>query len=71
MTAYSGEKGYLQLLKDTLENGEKRECRNGNVFSYFAKVVSFNDIEKQFPLLTSKKMFTRGVIEELLWFLRG
>lgn len=71
MTAYSGEKGYLQLLKDTLENGEKRECRNGNVFSSFAKVVSFNDIEKQFPLLTSKKMFTRGVIEELLWFLRG
>ena len=71
MTAYSGEKGYLQLLKDTLENGEKRECRNGNVFSSFAKVVSFNDIEKNFPLLTSKKMFTRGVIEELLWFLRG
>ena len=71
MTAYVGEQGYLDLLSETLKSGECRQCRNGIVYSSFAKLISFEDICNSFPLLTSKKMFVRGIVEELLWFLRG
>lgn len=71
MTAYIGEKGYISLLKDTLINGEDREGRNGKVYSIFGQMISFKDINQAFPLLTTKKMFIRGIIEEILWFLRG
>lgn len=71
MTAYVGEKGYISLLKETLINGEDREGRNGKVYSIFGQMISFKDINQAFPLLTTKKMFIRGIIEEILWFLRG
>jgi thymidylate synthase len=70
MNSYSGEKGYLQLLVDTLNNSEKRNTRNGIVYSVFGIMITF-DISRSFPLLTTKKMFTKGIIHELLWFLRG
>lgn len=70
MNSYSGEAGYLQLLKDTLNTSEKRLTRNGIVYSIFSIMITF-DISKQFPLMTSKKMFTKGIVAELLWFLRG
>jgi len=68
---YSSEEGYLQLLKDTMQYGEKRETRNGFVISRFGCMMNFKNIGQQFPLLTTKKMFFRGILEELLWFLRG
>jgi thymidylate synthase len=68
---YSSEEGYLQLLKDTFNDGEKRITRNGIVISRFACMVNFKNIEDCFPLITTKKMFFRGIVEELLWFLRG
>jgi thymidylate synthase len=68
---YSSEEGYLQLLKDTMQHGEKRETRNGFVISRFGCMMNFKNIGQQFPLLTTKKMFFRGIVEELLWFLRG
>jgi thymidylate synthase len=68
---YSSEEGYLQLLKDTLQDGEKRETRNGIVISRFGCMMNFKNIGQYFPLLTTKKMFFRGIVEELLWFLRG
>jgi thymidylate synthase len=68
---YSSEEGYLQLLKDTLQDGEKRQTRNGLVISRFGCMVNFKNIGQHFPLLTTKKMFFRGIAEELLWFLRG
>ncbi len=71
MNSYYGEDGYLQLLRDTLKIGEYKSTRNGNVFSRFGVMITFEDIFNKFPLLTSKKMFTKGIIEELLWFLRG
>jgi thymidylate synthase len=70
-TSFCNEQGYLNLLSDVLENGEFRESRNGNVYSSFGKMITFENIHEQFPLLTSKKMFTKGIIEELLWFLSG
>ena len=71
MELYKNEEGYLRLLFDTLNNGEKKLTRNGNVISQFGAILSFNNIENSFPLLTTKKIFFRGVVEELLWFLRG
>ena len=71
MDSFRSEQGYLQLLRDVLQNGERTKTRNGYTISSFGKMISFNDIDNSFPLLTSKKMFIRGIIEELLWFLRG
>ena len=68
---YQGENGYLGLLKDTLANGEKKTTRNGKVVSIFGCMCNFKDISTAFPLITTKKMFFRGIVEELLWFLRG
>ena len=68
---YQGENGYLGLLKDTLANGEKKTTRNGKVVSVFGCMCNFKDVSTAFPLITTKKMFFRGIVEELLWFLRG
>lgn len=65
-----GEYQYLNLVKDILENGEERIGRNGGIISDFCKHLKF-DLRDGFPLLTTKKMFTKGVIEELLFFIRG
>jgi len=64
--------GYLNLLKDVLDNGIKKETRNGNTYSSFGSLLKF-DIENgiKFPLITTKKVFFKGIVEELLWFLRG
>ena len=68
---YNSEIGYIDLLKDALSNGEKKATRNGNVISIFGCMINFKDISTSFPLITTKKMFFRGIVEELLWFLRG
>jgi len=64
------EKQYLQILRDVLENGHTRETRNSQTKSMFGKHISF-DLANGFPILTTKKVFFRGVVEELSWFLRG
>lgn len=64
------ESQYINLLLDVCRNGELRQTRNGKTWSSFCKHLSF-DLQDGFPLLTTKKMFTRGIIEELLFFLRG
>jgi thymidylate synthase len=66
-----GEKGYLSLLKDILEKGHYRETRNGPTFSLFGKHLEFDLRENRFPLLTTKKMFVRGIFEELAFFMEG
>ena len=65
-----GEYQYLVLLKDILKNGERRATRNSETISEFCKHLKF-DLRESFPLLTTKKMFTKGIIEELLFFIRG
>jgi len=65
-----GEKQYLNLIEDVLKNGERRIGRNGEVISDFCRHLKF-DLRDGFPLLTTKKMFTKGIIEELLFFIRG
>jgi len=62
---------YLNLLRDILENGSKREDRTGTgTLGVFGRQMRF-DLSKGFPLLTTKKLHTRSIIVELLWFLRG
>lgn len=62
---------YLDLVRDILENGERRSNRTGvdtlSLFGYQYRV----DLAAGFPLLTTKKVFWRGILHELLWFLRG
>ena len=60
---------YLSLLKDIVENGVEKDTRAGRVKSLFGKQMRF-DLKQGFPLLTTKKVFTKGVIHELLWFLQ-
>lgn len=69
--AYYGEAGYLNLLDDIRRTGLSRETRNGVRISLFGEQLKFDLRGDSFPLLTTKKVFLRGVIEELLWFLRG
>ncbi len=64
-------KQYLDLIKDVLENGSKREDRTGTgTISKFGYQMRIN-LEDGFPLLTTKKVFYRGIFEELFWFLKG
>jgi thymidylate synthase len=67
----SVDKQYFELLKHILRNGVKKTDRTGTgTISVFDYTMRFN-MNEGFPLLTSKKMFTKGVIHELIWFLRG
>jgi thymidylate synthase len=79
------EQQYLDLLQDILDHGTKKELfftpevraqyeENGEdvpyIQSVFGRMMRF-DLHDGFPLLTTKKVFLRGIIVELLWFLRG
>ena len=65
------ENQYLQLLKDILDNGVEKEDRTGTgTISVFGRQIR-HDMSKGFPLLTTKKMYWKGIVTELLWFLRG
>jgi thymidylate synthase len=61
---------YQNLLKDILENGVKKETRNGGTLSVFGRQIR-HSMKDGFPLLTTKKMYFKGIVTELLWFLRG
>jgi thymidylate synthase len=64
-------KQYHDLMKFVLENGTKKEDRTGTgTISTFGYQMRF-DLQKGFPLLTTKKLHTRSIFHELLWFLKG
>lgn len=64
------DKQYLDLMKDILDNGVRKQTRSGEVLSVFGRMMRFN-LKEGLPILTTKKVFSRGCIEELLWFLKG
>lgn len=62
---------YLDLLYKISCKGLLRPCRNGVVMSMFSPDTLKFDLSRGFPLLTTKKMFFKGIVEELLFFIRG
>lgn len=85
MTQQHPEYQYLNLLRDILDNGTDKEVfftpevkqqyadrglSQPTIRSVFGRQIRF-DLKDGFPLLTTKKVFTRGIITELIWFLKG
>ncbi|GKV42803.1 hypothetical protein SLEP1_g50171 [Rubroshorea leprosula] len=62
---------YLRMVEDIIDNGTLKDDRTGTgTLSKFGCQTRFN-LRKTFPLLTTKKVFWQGVVEELLWFISG
>lgn len=67
----TSENEYLTLLASVLlENNDKKDRTGTGTLSLFGHQMRF-DLSKGFPLLTTKKLHTRSIIHELLWFLSG
>lgn len=65
------DKKYQELLKDILDNGIEKTDRTGTgTISVFGRQIR-HKMSEGFPLLTTKKMYFKGVVTELLWFLKG
>lgn len=64
-------KQYLKLLKTVLKKGQLVDNRTDiNTISYFGTQTRY-DISKNFPLLTTKKVYFKAIVHELLWFIKG
>ncbi|MDY0048688.1 MAG: thymidylate synthase [Thauera propionica] len=62
---------YLELMRHVLEHGDRKTDRTGTgTLSVFGWQMRFR-LQDGFPLLTTKKLHTRSIIHELLWFLQG
>lgn len=65
------DKQYQALLQDILDNGHFKSDRTGTgTISVFGRQIR-HKMSEGFPLITTKKMYSKGIITELLWFLRG
>ena len=65
------DKQYQALLQDILDNGVQKSDRTGTgTVSVFGRQIR-HKMSEGFPLLTTKKMYMKGIVTELLWFLRG
>lgn len=63
---------YLDLLQEALDHGDRKVDRGTDVvlYSLFGRQTRY-DLSKEFPLLTTKKVYWKGVIHELAWFMKG
>ena len=62
---------YLALLKEIKETGITKHTRSGDTLSLFGKQLRFNVFYNQVPILTTKKVFVKSSLTELLWFFKG
>lgn len=72
MAVRHGEYQYLDLLSEILKNGERKVDRGTDVvlYSVFGRQTRY-DLSRGFPLLTTKKVYWKGVLHELYWFMSG
>jgi thymidylate synthase len=71
MSEESGERQYLGLLEQVLAEGANKTDRTGTgTLSVFGRQMRFA-LDRNFPLLTTKKLHLKSIVLELLWFLRG
>jgi thymidylate synthase len=71
MTDNLEERAYLNLLEEVLEKGHLNSNRTGiDTLNLFSKQLRFN-LQTGFPILTSKKVFFKTSLAEMLWFLSG
>ncbi|WP_386067366.1 thymidylate synthase [Tahibacter sp. UC22_41] len=64
-------RAYLDLVQDILDHGVRKADRTGTgTLSVFGRQLRF-DLAQGFPLVTTKKLYLRAIVHELLWFLRG
>ena len=61
---------YLDILKRILDEGSLKHTRAGDALSIFGVHAEF-DLKEGLPLLTTKKVYYKGIIHELIWFLKG
>jgi thymidylate synthase len=61
---------YLNIMGGLIHSGNLTEGRNGFTYSKFGEIVRFN-LKNSYPLLTTKKMFFKGIFEELMFFIKG
>jgi hypothetical protein len=61
---------YKQLVKEVLTDGVQRDTRNGKTLSVFGTSIKFDMAETGLPLLSYRKIFTKGVVGEFLGFLQ-
>lgn len=69
-TSQNQELKYQQILYNIYKNGYISKGRNGETISIFGKSLEF-DVSDQFPMITTRNCFARGIFEELMWMLRG
>ncbi|WP_104192269.1 thymidylate synthase [Cryobacterium sp. Y82] len=70
-TSFAADAQYSALLRDTLENGARKDDRTGTgTRSVFGRQLRF-DLAAGFPLVTTKRVHFASIAYELLWFLRG
>ena len=63
---------YKELLQDILTNGVKKNDRTGTgTLSVFGRQIRHKMSDGKFPIITTKKMYFKGIVTELIWFLRG
>lgn len=66
----SADEQYIGCLRSIMDNGVSKSTRSGGVRSLFGMNMRF-DLSEGLPVITTKRMYTRGCIGELLWFLSG
>lgn len=70
MSENKSEYQYLNLIQKVLNEGTLRKTRNSNTISLFSEKMTF-DISESFPLLTTKRVYFKGILKELLWFINA
>lgn len=67
----NADRQYLELLRKVMQQPERSDRTGTGTRSLFGYQMRFENLETEFPLLTSKRVYWKGIVEELLWMLRG